>query len=204
MKSLIRNFTALAVLALFVLPTISAASEATDQLRHSIDGIIDILKDPALKAPAKREARRDKIRVRIQERFSFEDMAKRSLGKHWKKINDAEKKEFVKLFGTLIENSYIGKLEAYTNEVVRYGEEINKKRVIEVRTKIITTKGTEIPINYRLLSRNGQWMVYDVIIEGVSLVRNYRTQFGQVLRSSPFEDLIAQLNTKITEQAEPL
>ncbi len=168
-------------------------------MKHSIDGIIDILKDPALKAPAMKEARRDKMRARIQERFSFEDMAKRSLGKHWKKINDAEKKEFVKLFGTLIENSYIGKLEAYTNEVVRYEEEINKKRVIEVRTKIVTTKGTEIPINYRLLPRNGQWMVYDVIIEGVSLVRNYRTQFGQVLRSSPFEDLIAQLNTKIAE-----
>ncbi len=199
MKSLIRNFAVLAVLALFVLPTLSTASEATDQLRLSIDGIIDILKDPALQAPSKRRARRDKIRLRIQERFSFEDMAKRSLGKYWKKRSDAEKSEFVKLFGTLIENSYIGKLEAYTNEVVRYEQEINKKRVIEVRTKIVTKKGTEIPINYRLLSRNGQWMVYDVVIEGVSLVRNYRTQFSQVLRTSPFEDLIAQLNTKIAE-----
>ena len=199
MKNLIRNFAVLAVLALFVLPTLSAASEATDQLKLSIDGIIDILKDPALKAPAMKKARRDKMRMRIQERFSFEDMGKRSLGKHWKKRSDVEKKEFVKLFGTLIENSYLGKLEGYTNEEVRYEEEINKKKVIEVRTKIITTKGTEIPINYRLLSRNGQWMVYDVVIEGVSLVRNYRTQFSQVLRSAPFEDLIAQLKTKITE-----
>ncbi len=139
------------------------------------------------------------MRVRIQERFSFEDMAKRSLGKHWKKRNDSEKKEFVKLFGTMIENSYLGKLEGYTNEVVRYEQEINKKTAIEVRTKIVTTKGTEIPINYRLLSRKGQWMVYDVIIEGVSLVRNYRTQFSQVLRSSPFEELVAQLNKKIAE-----
>ena len=199
MKSLIRYFAALAVLAVFMLPNLSAASEATDQLKLSIDGIIDILKDPALKAPAKKKARRDKMRIRIQERFSFEDMAKRSLGKHWRKRSDAEKKEFVKLFGTLIENSYIGKLEAYTNEVVRYEEEIDKKKVIEVRTKVITTKGTEIPINYRLLQRNGQWMVYDVVIEGVSLVRNYRTQFGQVLRTSPFEELVAQLNAKITE-----
>ena len=199
MKSLIRYFTVLAVLAVFMLPTLSAASEATDQLKLSIDGIIDILKDPALKAPAMKEARRDKMRIRIQERFSFEDMAKRSLGKHWRKRSDAEKSEFVKLFGTLIENSYIGKLEAYTNEVVRYEEEIDKKKVIEVRTKVITTKGTEIPINYRLLQRNGQWMVYDVVIEGVSLVRNYRTQFGQVLRTSPFEELVAQLNAKITE-----
>ena len=204
MKNFLKYFTALAVLALFMLPTLSAASEATDQLKLSIDGIIDILKDPALKAPAMKKARRDKMRVRIQERFSFEDMAKRSLGKHWRKRSDAEKLEFVKLFGTLIENSYLGKLEAYTNEVVRYEAEINKNKVIEVRTKIITTKGTEIPINYRLLFRKGQWMVYDVVIEGVSLVRNYRTQFGQVLRTSPFEELIAQLNTKISEQAESL
>ena len=200
MKSLIRNFAVIVVIALFVLPTLSAASEATDQLRHSIDGIIKILKDPAFKAPAKKKARRDKIRVRIQERFSFEDMAKRALGKHWKKRSDAEKAEFVKVFGTLIENSYIGKLEAYTNEVVLYEEEINKKRVIEVRTKIITAKDTEIPINYRMLSRNGQWMVYDVIVEGVSLVRNYRTQFNQALRSDPFKDLIAQLEKKIAAE----
>ncbi len=200
MKRLIRNFAVIVVIALFVLPTLSAASEATDQLRHSIDGIIKILKDPAFKAPAKKKARRDKIRVRIQERFSFEDMAKRALGKHWKKRSDAEKAEFVKVFGTLIENSYIGKLEAYTNEVVLYEEEINKKRVIEVRTKIITAKDTEIPINYRMLSRNGQWMVYDVIVEGVSLVRNYRTQFNQALRSDPFKDLIAQLEKKIAAE----
>ncbi len=199
MKKFFGYFTVLAVIALFVFPTFSTAAEATDQLRHAIDGVIDILKDPALKAPAKKKARRDKIRLRIQERFSFEDMAKRSLGKHWKKRSDAEKEEFVKIFGTLIENSYIGKLEGYTNELVRYEEEINKKRVIEVRTKIVTTKGTEIPINYRMLSRKGQWMVYDVVIEGVSLVRNYRTQFSQVLRTSPFEELVAQLNKKITE-----
>ena len=199
MKNFLRYFTVIAVLALFVLPTLSVAAEATDQLRVTIDGVIDILKDPSLKAPARNKARRDKIRLRIQGRFSFEDMAKRSLGKHWKKLSDAEKKEFVKLFGTLIENSYIGKLEGYTNEMVRYEEEINKKRVVEVRTKIVTTKGTEIPINYRLLTRNGQWMVYDVIIEGVSLVRNYRTQFSQVLRSSPFKDLLDQLNKKVAE-----
>jgi phospholipid transport system substrate-binding protein len=200
MKNFLRNFAVIAVIALFILPSLSAASEATDQLKHSIDGIIEILNDPALKAPAKKKARRDKIRLRIQERFSFEDMAKRALGKHWKKRSDAEKSEFVKVFGTLIENSYIGKLEAYTNEVVLYGEEINKKRVIEVRTKIVTARDTEIPINYRLLSRNGQWMVYDVIVEGVSLVRNYRTQFNQALRSAPFKDLIAKLEKKIAAE----
>jgi phospholipid transport system substrate-binding protein len=169
----------------------------------TIDEIIEIINDPSLKGPDKKEDRRDKIREKIQKRFNFEEMAKRALGKHWRKRSDEEKKEFVKLFGRLIENSYIGKMERYTDEKVLYGKEIMKKKASEVRTKIITKKGTEVPINYRLLKREGEWMIYDVIIEGISLVRNYRTQFSKVLRLSPFEELIKQLKEKTEVQIQP-
>ncbi len=177
-------------------PSLVRGSEATDQVKVAIDEVLEVLKDPALKGPEKKVERRDKIRGLIQKLFSFEDMAKRSLGKHWRKRTDEEKEEFVKVFGRLIENSYIGKLEAYTNEKVLYEQEIMKKKAVEVRTKVVTKKGTEIPINYRLLQRKGRWVVYDVVIEGVSLVRNYRTQFGTALRASPFEELVAQLRQK--------
>jgi phospholipid transport system substrate-binding protein len=196
MKRAIRFFTVLLVLGMIIHPSLAKGSEATDQVRAAIDEVIEVLKDPDLKAPDKKDERRDKIREKVQKLFTFEDMAKRSLGKHWRKRTDEEKEEFVKLFGKLIENSYIGKLEAYTDEKVLYEREIVKKKAIEVRTKIVAKNGTEIPINYRLLKREGRWMAYDVIIEGVSLVRNYRTQFGTALRSASFEELVAQLKEK--------
>ncbi len=196
MKRVIEFFAVLVVLGMIIHPSPVKASEPTDQVKATIDEIIEVLKEPGLKGPDKKEARRDKIRKKIQKRFTFEEMAKRSLGKHWKKRTDEEKNEFVGLFGKLIENSYIGKLEGYTDELVLYEKEIMKKKASEVRTKIVTKKGTEIPINYRLLKRKDGWMIYDVVIEGVSLVRNYRTQFGKVLSSSPFEKLISQLKEK--------
>ncbi len=196
MKRAIKFFTVLLVLGMIIHPSFAKGSEATDQVKATIDEVLEVLKDPGLKAPEKKEERRDKIREKVQKLFTFEDMAKRSLGKHWRKRTDEEKEEFVKVFSRLIENSYIGKLEAYTDEVVLCEKEIMKKKAAEVRTKIVTKKGTEIPINYRLIKRNGRWMAYDVVIEGVSLVRNYRTQFGTALRAAPFEELVARLKEK--------
>jgi phospholipid transport system substrate-binding protein len=203
MKRVVEFFTVLAAIGMMIYPSLVKASEVTEQVKMTIDEIIEIINDPSLKGPDKKEDRRDKIREKIQKRFNFEEMAQRALGKHWRKRSDEEKKEFVKLFGRLIENSYIGKMERYTDEKVLYGKEIMKKKASEVRTKIITKKGTEVPINYRLLKREGEWMIYDVIIEGISLVRNYRTQFSKVLRLSPFEELIKQLKEKTEVQIQP-
>lgn len=196
MKRAIKFFAVLLVLGMIIQPSLATGSEVTDQVRAIIDEVIEVLRDPALKGSDKKEERRDKIREKVQRLFTFEYMAKRSLGKHWRKRTDEEKKEFVKVFGRLIENSYIGKLEAYTDERVLYEKEIMKKKAAEVRTKVVTKKGTEIPINYRLIQREGRWMVYDVVIEGVSMVMNYRTQFNEALRSAPFEELVARLREK--------
>ena len=121
----------------------------------------------------------------MKERFTFAEMAKRSLGKHWREMNGEEREEFTAIFARLIENSYIGKIEGYTEEKVLYEKELLRKRTAVVKTKIITNQGTDIPLDYRLINRKGgEWMVYDVVIEGVSLVRNYRTQFTN-RRSTP-------------------
>ncbi|MFQ5901470.1 MAG: ABC transporter substrate-binding protein [Thermodesulfobacteriota bacterium] len=136
----------------------------------------------------------------IVESTTPEEMAKRSLARHWKKRSDIEKKEFVAIFTDLIEGSYIEKIEAYTDEEILYtGEKIDGRRAV-VKTRIIS-KGTEIPIYYRLLeSKDGNWMVYDIVIEGVSLIGNYRTQFSKIIRGSSYEELVKKIKAKLEKR----
>jgi phospholipid transport system substrate-binding protein len=196
----IKNRLGILLLATFVAlllsPTGAVAATPTASIQGAIDGVIKILNTDSLKGDAKRKVRRDKIRSAIGPSFSFEAMGKRSLGKHWKKLTDAEKSEFVKVFGTMIENSYINKLEKYTDEKVLYEKETIRKSSAEVRTKVVTSSGTKIPINYRMSNKTGDWLVYDVVVEGVSLVRNYRSQFAQVLKKEPIGTLITTLREK--------
>lgn len=195
MKRAAEVLTFLAVIIFLLAPLQAAAGEPTDQVKSTIDKVITVLKDPSLKGPAKTVERRDKLRTAIQDLFNFREMAKRSLGKHWRARSGEEREEFSHLFGRLIENSYIDKLEKYTDEEVIYADERTVKNKAIVKTRIITKKGTEIPIDYKLVNK-GKWMVYDVVIEGVSLVRNYRTQFASVLKSSPYIELVSQLKAK--------
>jgi phospholipid transport system substrate-binding protein len=188
----------IAALAILFSHSLADASEPTDQIKGTIDEIIAILKDPSLNGPEKSDQRRARLREKMKERFTFAEMAKRSLGKHWREMNGEEKEEFTSIFARLIENSYIGKIEGYTDEKILYENEMLRKGRAIVKTKIITKQGTDIPLDYRLINRkSGEWMVYDVVIEGVSLVRNYRTQFSKALRSSSYEELVRTLKSKI-------
>jgi len=198
MKRVITATLAIAVVGILLFPSLAAASAATDQLKASIDGIIAILSDPSLKGPEMAEKRREKIRIKIHERFSFHDMAKRSLGKAWRARSKEERQEFVTIFSQLIQDSYIGKIEGYSDEKVLYDNEILRKRTAVIKTRIITKEGTDIPLDYRLIEKpGGTWMVYDVIIEGISLVRNYRTQFSTTISSSSYENLVNKLKSKV-------
>jgi phospholipid transport system substrate-binding protein len=198
MKIIGRMTLIIVALTILFSHSLADASEPTDQLKGTIDEIIAILKDPSLKGPEKYEQRRARLREKMKERFTFAEMAKRSLGKHWREMNGEEKEEFTAIFARLIENSYIGKIEGYTDEKILYEKEMLRKGRAIVKTKIITKQGTDIPLDYRLINRKGgEWMVYDVVIEGVSLVRNYRTQFSKALRSSSYEDLVLTLKSKI-------
>ncbi|HAK89969.1 MAG TPA: organic solvent tolerance ABC transporter substrate-binding protein [Nitrospiraceae bacterium] len=176
------------------------AGEPTDQVKQTIDKVLDILRDKELKKPSKTKERRTIIRKFIDERFDFEEMAKRALGLHWRKRTAEEKKEFVPLFMDLLERSYIKKIENYTDEKILYIAERIEGGYSDVGTKVVTKRNVEIPIDYRLLKRDGKWEVYDVTIEGVSLINNYRTQFNKIIRADSYEELVKRMKNKQEEE----
>ncbi len=174
------------------------ASPVQDQLQGTITKVIEILRNPAFKGDASIKQRRETLRKAIYERFSFERMSQLSLGKHWKDRSEAEKKEFIELFGRLLEETYISKIEGYTNEKVEYLKEVITDKKAQINTRIVTEK-IEIPIDYRLYQeKDGSWMIYDLVIEGVSLVGNYRSKFDEILQKDNYQKLIEELKKKIS------
>jgi phospholipid transport system substrate-binding protein len=131
--------------------------------------------------------------------FDFAEIAKRSLARHWQGRSEAERKEFVGLFADLLERSYISKIELYGGEKILYTGERIDGDAASVTTKIITKNGTEVPIEYRLLRQSDRWLVYDVSIEGVSLVSNYRTQFNKIIQTSSYAELVKKMKAKQDE-----
>jgi phospholipid transport system substrate-binding protein len=173
------------------------AGPPTDAVRGTVDEVIRILQDPALKATAQKQRRRQLVKQTVDQRFDYEEMAKRSLP-NWNKLSAAQRREFVSLFAELLEASYADKLMKYSGEKVAYvGESVDRDRA-EVRTMLLR-RNDRIPMNYRLLNTSG-WMVYDVVIEGVSLVSNYRSQFTRVISESSYAELVRRLRTKVEEQ----
>ena len=176
------------------------AGEPTDQIKQTTDTILSILSDPALKAPSKAEERRRRIRNAVDQRFDWEEMARRSLARHWAQRTDEEKKEFIRLFGDLLERTYMDKIEGYSGEKVQYEGETIEGDYAVVKVKIITKKNVDIPVEYRLQKKGTHWLVYDVSIEGVSLVNNYRTQFNSIITGSSYADLVKRLKAKVAEK----
>jgi len=172
------------------------AGEPTEKIRQITDKILSIVSDPALKDPSKVKERRNLIRSAVDERFDWEEMARRSLARHWDQRTAEEKKEFVRLFSDLLERTYMGKVEDYSGEKVRYEGETTEGDYAVVKIKIITKKNKDIPVEYRLKKMGNDWLVYDVSIEGVSLVNNYRTQFNSIILQSSYENLIKKLREK--------
>ncbi|MGZ8429311.1 MAG: Tgt2/MlaC family protein [Candidatus Deferrimicrobiaceae bacterium] len=197
-----RNYYAWALLtaALWAFPGFSLAGAPTEQIRGTIDRGIETLKDPALAAKGKREERRGLLRKEIAPVFDFAEMSKRSLGTRWRERTPEERDRFVVLFRVLLENSYLGKIEAYEGEVIRYGKETVDGPYAEVKTLVVTRKGQEIPVDYRLLVDGGKWRIYDVVIEGVSLVNNYRSQFNSILQKSSFAEMMEKLAATVRVQ----
>jgi phospholipid transport system substrate-binding protein len=184
--------------ALLVAPGPSFAGEPTDQVRGAIDRVLEILKKKDLQAKERRAERRTLLREEISKAFDFDEMAKRSLGPAWRQRTPEERKEYVGLFRQVLENSYLGKVEAYQGEKIKYVKDtMEEGRFATVETLIVTAKGQEIPLNYRMMKEASNWRVYDVIIEEISLVNNYRSQFGAILQKSSFQDLLARLREMV-------
>jgi phospholipid transport system substrate-binding protein len=170
-----------------------------DQLRAQIDRVIKILDDPELKKEGNSAARRTAVRKVAEEIFDFQETAKRSLARHWQPRTPAERDEFVRLFADLLERSYISKIELYGGEKIVYAAERIDGDAATVSTKIVTKNGSEVPIDYRVLRHGDRWLVYDVSIEGVSLVSNYRTQFNKIIQTSSFAELLKKMKAKQDE-----
>ena len=177
----------------------AAAGVPSDQLRGAVDRVLKTLDDPALKGGGKVADRRVAVRKIANEIFDFGEIAKRSMARHWQPLSEAQRNEFVGLFADLLERSYISKIETYGGEKIQYTAERVDGDYATVSTRIITKNGTEVPVDYRMIKRADRWLVYDVSIEGVSLVSNYRTQFNKIIQTSSYNELVSKLRNKQDE-----
>jgi phospholipid transport system substrate-binding protein len=191
--------TVLAVGLTVMLAGTAAAGVPTDQLRGAVDRVLKTLEDPGLKGEGKVVERRVAVRKIANEIFDFGEIAKRSMARHWQPLSEAQRSEFVGLFADLLERSYISKIETYGGEKIQYTAERIDGDYATVSTKIITKNGTEVPVDYRMIKRADRWLVYDVSIEGVSLVSNYRTQFNKIIQTSSYNELVSKLRNKQDE-----
>ncbi len=188
-------------LTLTLIMTVTAglayAAAPTDAVKGTVDQVIRLLSNPALKNPAQRNQILQQVRQVVDRRFDYEEMAKRSLT-NWNQLNASQRREFVTLFSELLATSYADKLAKYSGEKVSYVGDRVEGDLAEVKTMLLRSND-RIPINYRLINK-GQWMVYDVVIEGVSLVNNYRSQFARVISESSYGELVKRLQAKVDEQ----
>ena len=192
------------LLVMFVVSVFSATAAfagPSDDVKKTVDEVVRIVASKEMKQNDQK--RRQALKKTISLVFDYSEMAKRSLGRHWNQRTPDEKKRFAELFATLLENSYAGKIESYNNEKIVYLKEIIDGDHAEVKSKVVTAKRDEFTLDYRMLNRNGKWMAYDVVIEGVSLVSNYRTQFNKIITNGGYAQLVKKLETKSDELKAP-
>lgn len=175
----------------------SWAGEPMEAIKQTTDKILSIVTNPALKPPSKTAEKEKLIRQAVDERFDWEEMARRSLATHWTKRTPEERKEFVPLFSDLLERTYMKKVEDYSGEKVLYEGENKEGDFAMVKVKIVTKKNKDILVEYRLKKEGNNWLIYDVSIMGVSLVNNYRTQFNSIISQSSYENLVKKLREKV-------
>lgn len=182
-------------------PSVLLAGAPTEEIQKTVDKAVAVLKNPSLKSDGKKKERRDQIRQALLPRFDFSEMARRSLGAHWRQRTPEEQREFVALFSDLLEHAYIERIEAFNDEKFVYTRERQDRDYAEVDAKIQTPKGEEFSISYKLHLLDQNWKVYDVVIENISLVNNYRDQFNRVITKSSYEELIRRIKDKSNNPA---
>lgn len=191
---------ALTILMIFLFNLPAYAGVPLDTVQTNVSKVLDVLRDPKLKAGSAKEIKKKKLRAIYENMFDDVELGKRTLARNWNSLNVAQRQEFVLLFRQVLEKAYIDKILAYTNEKIIY----ERERMIsgtqaEIQTKIVTSS-KEIPITYRVILKGGSWKVYDVVIENVSLVLNYRTQFNDILAKNKPEQLLEILRKKVKGQ----
>jgi phospholipid transport system substrate-binding protein len=177
------------------------AGEPLEVVRAAVEKCIQILKDTRLQAKDKKTERIDRLREVLNPIFDYDEMSKRALGAHWRRRTPAEQEEFVILFRDFLERTYSDKIDLYGGERVLFGREMIDGDFAQVETTILSPKGEEIAVIYKLQRGNGQWKVYDAVVENISLVNNYRSQFDRVLSSASYEELVKRLREKLGNTA---
>jgi phospholipid transport system substrate-binding protein len=195
-----RALAILVTLGLLVVSAVPARAGApTEQLKQHVDAVVKILDDPALQS--RPDERRAKVRKIAEDVFDYPDTARRALGPHWNARSPQERQDFTRLFADLLDRAYVSKIDLYQGEKVVYTGETVDGDEATVKTLITTKKGTQVPIDYRMRLTNGRWRAYDVIIEGVSLVANYRTQFNKIIQTESYQALVERLRSRDAEPA---
>ena len=196
-----RIASAAGLLCLVSLPAWAGAP--TEQIKGSIEQVIRIVQDPKLKQQSMAGERRAAIRKEAAALFDFAETGKRALGRHWQTLNDAQQREFVSMFTDLLERAYVNRIEQYSGEQIVYSGDSIEGETATVRTKFVTKQGTAIPVDYHLLRRGDRWLAYDVFVEGISLVSNYRTQFDRIMRTASYPELARRMRANQAEFGAP-
>jgi len=166
-------------------------------VRTAVDKAVQILKDPKLQPADKKKERIDRLREAVNPIFDYQEMAKRALGTHWRRRTPAEQEEFVILFRDFLEGIYSDKIDLYGGEKVLFGRQTVDEDFAQVESTIINPKGEEIAVNYKLRRVNGKWKVYDAVVENISIINNYRSQFDRVISGSSYQELVKRLREKV-------
>jgi len=172
------------------------AGEALDLVKSAAERAMVTLKDPKLKSPDKKKERIERLKEVINPIFDYEEMARRTLGAHWRRRTPAEQEEFARLFRAFLERIYSDKVNFYDGEKVVFGRETVEQEYAQVESTVINAKGEESSVVYRLRRADGKWRVYDAVVENISIVNNYRSQFDRVISKSSYEELKRMLKEK--------
>ena len=185
------------LLAWLMVPLLAFAGVPLDTVKANVNSVLEILRDPKLKGEAGKKVKEQKIQAAAEKLFDFVELSKRTLGLNWNNFTPEQRKEFVHLFETILKDAYIEKITAYDNEPVNFTKEVPlSETTVEVSSVVVLKGGQQVPINYRVIKKENDWRVYDVVIEGVSLINNYRTQFREILGNNPPEKLLETLRKK--------
>lgn len=198
---MLKNLVIAGAMAMAMFVTTGAMGGApTDKIRETTNKIIAIVQDPVLKTPDKESEKQAKIRAAADERFDWAEMARRSMGRNWTNLTPEQKAEFTRIFSDLVDRTYMDRVEGYSGEIVNYTGESIEDGFAKVQVVVVDKKNTEIHVEYRMMNKDNNWLIYDVNIEGVSLVNNYRTQFSDIFASGGYAELSKRISAKLAEK----
>lgn len=187
------------VAALALLPIPAGAGAPTDQLRAAAEKVTQILDDPALQAEARTPERQARVRAAVIDLFDFAEIGRRALGRHWRPLTDAEREEFVALFRALLDRTYLPQIKLYQGERIQFVGESVDGDFSAVHARVATRRGQEAAVLFRLNRRAERWLIYDVSVEGISLVGNYRAQFDQIIQRASYQGLVTRIKQKLAD-----